>query len=196
MLFRPPAARLACPKCGLRFRMSISEGGRLALDFSVAGWAKGCLGGAESPSSCPACFRRFSGCWLRVMSTCALLRVRQRRTVRSALILTGRSAPRRLRHTNCHDERRSSPISALIWPAISAHLAISPQSTCVSTMMTVDEPAGRQHVRARQRERWTTRRGRRPWHVWTLLVGNREILRPTARQPPPVRIGKVRSRSR
>ena len=29
---------------------------------------------------------------------------------------------------------------------------------------------GRQHGRVRHRERWSTRRGRRPWHVWTLLV--------------------------
>ena len=41
------------------------------------------------------------------------------------------------------------------------------------------------------------RRGRRPWHVHTLLVsGNREISRSTVQQKLPVRVGKVRSRSR
>ena len=41
-----------------------------------------------------------------------------------------------------------------------------------------------------------TRRGRRTWHVQTLLVpGNREISRSTVRQKPPVRVRKVRSRS-
>ena len=40
-------------------------------------------------------------------------------------------------------------------------------------------------------------RGRRTWHVQTLLVsGNREISRSTARYKPPVRVGKVRSHSR
>ena len=42
----------------------------------------------------------------------------------------------------------------------------------------------------------TARRGLSPWHAQTFLAGNREISRPTAWQSPPVRIGKVRSRSR
>ena len=42
----------------------------------------------------------------------------------------------------------------------------------------------------------TARRGRRHWHAWTPLRGNREISRPAVRQLPPVRIGKARSRSR
>ena len=40
------------------------------------------------------------------------------------------------------------------------------------------------------------RRGRRPWQVQHSSRGNREISRSTAWQSPPVRIGKVRSRSR
>jgi hypothetical protein len=39
---------------------------------------------------------------------------------------------------------------------------------------------GRQHVRARQREARTTRRGQRPWHVQTLL----------AREPGDLAIGR------
>jgi hypothetical protein len=57
--------------------------------------------------------------------------------------------------------------------------------------------SGRQYGRARQRERsadpaWS----RDPGMYARSLSGNREILRPTARQSPPVRIGEVRSRTR
>ena len=41
-----------------------------------------------------------------------------------------------------------------------------------------------------------TRRGRRPWHVWTLLVREPGDLGFGQRRIPLVRIGKTRSRSR
>ena len=41
-----------------------------------------------------------------------------------------------------------------------------------------------------------TRRGRRPWHVWTLFARNREIPGLASGGTPLVRIGKTRSRSR
>ena len=58
--------------------------------------------------------------------------------------------------------------------------------------------SGRQHGRAHlNASARTARRGQRPWHVHTLLVsGNREISRSTVQQKLPVRVGKVRSRSR
>jgi hypothetical protein len=43
---------------------------------------------------------------------------------------------------------------------------------------------------------WTARRGRRPWHVWTLLDGNREVSCLACGRTPQARIGKARSRSR
>ena len=58
--------------------------------------------------------------------------------------------------------------------------------------------SGRQHGWAHlSASARTTQRGQRPWHVHTLLVsGNREISRSTVQQKLPVRVGKVRSRSR
>jgi hypothetical protein len=58
--------------------------------------------------------------------------------------------------------------------------------------------SGRQHGRAHlNASARTAQRGQRPWHVHTLLVsGNREISRSTVQQKLPVRVGKVRSRSR
>jgi hypothetical protein len=58
--------------------------------------------------------------------------------------------------------------------------------------------SGRQHDRTRYASVRSARRGRRPWHVCTLLVsGNREIFC-LARGGLPllVRIGKVRNQSR
>ena len=41
-----------------------------------------------------------------------------------------------------------------------------------------------------------TRRGRRPWHVWSSLYGNREVSDLACGWTPQVRIGKARSRNR
>jgi hypothetical protein len=51
-------------------------------------------------------------------------------------------------------------------------------------------------LRARNASARTARRGLRPWHVRTLLRGNREISWSGQRHGRLVRIGKARSRSR
>ena len=56
---------------------------------------------------------------------------------------------------------------------------------------------GRQYGQARDREAWTVRRGRRPWHVQTVLAREPGDLAPDQGDwPVMVRIGKARSRSR
>ena len=56
---------------------------------------------------------------------------------------------------------------------------------------------GRQHGRTRYASVWTIRRGRRPWHVRTLLVREPgDLVLDRSGESLPVRIGQARSRSR
>ena len=74
---------------------------------------------------------------------------------------------------------------------------LSREIVMVSGADVVRKTEGNTHEHAIASAR-TTRRGRRPWHVQTLLVREPGDLMPdrTRSMPRPVRIGKARSRSR
>jgi hypothetical protein len=53
MLLSLPNMSLACPRCGLRFRLVMAET-QLVLDYSASACDEKCATKSDSPAACPA----------------------------------------------------------------------------------------------------------------------------------------------